>query len=72
MRSSCAFARHWGFTPPACRPYRAHTKGKVERPVRYVRGNLVYGRDFLNDADLDHQTRQWLNRVANVRVHDHP
>jgi len=63
------FARHWGFTARACRPYRAQTKGKVERPVRYVRGNLVYGRAFLNDADLDHQTRHWLDRVANVRVH---
>ena len=38
------FAHHWGFTPRACRPYRAQTKGKVERPVRYVRENLVYGR----------------------------
>jgi transposase len=63
------FARHWGFTPRACRPYRAQTKGKVERPVRYLRGNLIYGRDFLHDADLDHQTRHWLDRVANVRVH---
>ena len=26
------FAHHWGFTPRACRPYRAQTKGKVERP----------------------------------------
>ena len=40
------FAAHWGFTPRACRPYRAQTKGKVERPVRYVRGNFVYGRTF--------------------------
>jgi transposase len=63
------FAHHWGFTPRACRPYRAQTKGKVERPVRYVRGNFVYGRTFLNDADLDHQCRHWLERVANVRLH---
>src|SRR4051794_5758903 len=63
------FARHWGFTPRACRPYRAQTKGKVERPVRYVRGNFVYGRTFLHDADLDHQRALWLERVANVRVH---
>jgi len=26
-----AFARHWGFTPRACAPYRARTKGKDER-----------------------------------------
>lgn len=31
------FAAHWGFRPRACRPYRAQTKGKVERPVRYIR-----------------------------------
>lgn len=63
------FAHHWGFTPRACRPYRAQTKGKVERPVRYLRGNFVYGRAFLHDADLDAQRQQWLDRVANVRLH---
>jgi transposase len=63
------FAHHWGFTPRACRPYRAQTKGKVERPVRYLRGNFVYGRTFLHDADLDAQRQQWLDRVANVRIH---
>jgi transposase len=63
------FAHHWGFTPRACRPYRAQTKGKVERPVRYLRENLVYGRTFLNDADLAHQCVDWLARVANARVH---
>jgi hypothetical protein len=41
----------------------------VERPVRYVRGNFVYGRTFLHDADLDHQRQLWLERVANVRIH---
>ena len=63
------FAHHWSFTPRACRPYRAQTKGKVERPVRYLRDNFVYGRTFANDADLDQQRRQWLDDVANVRVH---
>ena len=63
------FAGHWSFTPRACRPYRAQTKGKVERPVRYLRSNFVYGRTFLDDADLDQQREHWLERVANVRVH---
>ncbi len=63
------FAGHWSFTPRACRPYRAQTKGKVERPVRYLRGNFVYGRTFANDGDLDQQCRQWLDDVANVRRH---
>jgi transposase len=63
------FAGHWGFTPRACRPYRAQTKGKVERPVRYLRSNFVYGRTFAHDADLDQQRLTWLDRIANVRVH---
>lgn len=63
------FAHHWSFTPRACRPYRAQTKGKVERPVRYLRDNFVYGRTFGNDGDLDQQRRQWLDAIANVRVH---
>ena len=63
------FAHHWSFTARACRPYRAQTKGKVERPVRYLRSNFVYGRTFLHDTDLEAQRAQWLDGVANVRVH---
>ena len=63
------FAHHWGFRTRVCRPYRAKTKGKVERPIRYVRENFFYGRKFLNDADLDTQLAYWLERVANVRIH---
>jgi transposase len=63
------FSAHWGFRPRACRPYRAKTKGKVERPIRYVRRSLVYGREFAGDADLNAQAEWWLGRVANVRIH---
>jgi transposase len=35
----------------------------------YLRGDFVYGRTFLHDADLDQQRQVWLDRVANVRVH---
>jgi hypothetical protein len=63
------FAAHWGFRIRACRPYRAQTKGKVERPVHYLRDNFVYGRTFLGDGDLAAQCTHWLDTVANVRVH---
>jgi transposase len=36
-----AFARYWGFTPRACAPYRARTKGKDERGVGYVKKNAI-------------------------------
>jgi transposase len=63
------FAAHWGFQVRACRPYRAQTKGKVERPISYVRRNFVYGREFVGDADLDARLEQWLEHTANVRIH---
>ena len=62
------FAAHWGFRPRACRAYRAQTKGKVERPIRYVRENLVYGRDFVSDAHLADEAARWLEK-ANGRRH---
>ena len=63
------FAAHWDFRIRACRPYRAKTKGKVERPIGYVRESFFYGRHFLNDADLNAQALSWLERTANVRMH---
>src|SRR6202049_4445619 len=42
-RALVDLARHYGFQPRACRPYRAKTKGKVERPFRYVREDFFLG-----------------------------
>jgi transposase len=63
------FAAHWDFRIRACRPYRAKTKGKVERPIGYVRESFFYGRHFLNDPDLNVQALSWLEHTANVRTH---
>ena len=63
------FAHHWGFRIRACRPYRAQTKGKVERPIGYVRTGFFYGRAFIHDEDLNHQARSWIDTTANVRIH---
>ena len=69
------FALYYGFTPRLCRPYRARTKGKIERGVGYVRQNFwvrVAGeveakRLFLPGLNL--RAREWTEGVANVRVH---
>jgi transposase len=63
------FCRHYGVTARVCRPYRAQTKGKVERPIRYLRESFLYGRTFVSDADLNAQVEHWLATVANQRVH---
>jgi transposase len=62
-------ARHYGFQPRACRPYRPKTKGKVERPFRYIREDFFLGGLFRNLDDLNAQLHHWLDTVANPRVH---
>jgi len=68
-RSLLALAQHYGFLPKACRPYRAKTKGKVERPFRYIREDFFLGRAFRDMEDLNRQLADWLGTVANVRLH---
>ena len=64
-----AFARHWGFEPRLCRPYRAQTKGKVESGVKYVKRNFLPGRVFRDLEDFNAQLAAWQAEVADVRVH---
>jgi transposase len=64
-----AFATHYGFRPWACRPGRAQTKGKVERPFHYAATNLLCGRDFRTLEHLNDTTAWWLAHVADVRLH---
>jgi transposase len=64
-----AFARHWGFTPKACAPYRARTKGKDERGVGYVKGNAIAGRSFASWAALEAHLEGWMREIADQRVH---
>jgi transposase len=68
-RSLIALGRHYGFAPRACRPYRAKTKGKVERPFSYIRKDFFLARTFRNLDDLNGQLDDWLATVANVRLH---
>ncbi len=68
-RALLDLARHYGFQPKACRPYRAKTKGKVERPFRYIRQDFFLARSFRDLDDLNRQLRHWLDTVANPRVH---
>ncbi len=70
-------ARHFGFMPRLCRPYRARTKGKVERFNRYLRASFyvplasrLKAVGLPLDADTANaEVRRWLDEVANVRMH---
>lgn len=50
--------------PRACQPYRAKTKGKVERPFRYIRQDFFLARTFRNMDDLNAQFDIWRAEVA--------
>lgn len=70
-------ARHFGFVPRLCRPYRAKTKGKVERFNRYLRysfyipliSRLSPTGLQLDAATANAEVQKWLTEVANSRVH---
>ena len=64
-----ALAAHYGFQPRACRPYRAKTKGKVERPFRYVRQDFFLAGQFDDLEDLNQQFDRWRHEIANRRTH---
>ena len=74
------FAKHYGFLPKLCRPYRAQTKGKVERFNHYLKHSFYFplvtrlaqqGEQALA-ADLgwlNHQVQRWLREEADQRIH---
>jgi len=63
------FARYWGFTPRACQPYRAKTKGKVESGVKYIKRNALAGRRFGSWEALNEWLLTWCVTVADQRIH---
>lgn len=65
-----AFAAFHGFDPKAAPPYRGQTKGKVERPIRYLRDNFwPRVRRIEGLADLNRQVARWVGAVADLRIH---
>jgi transposase len=62
-------ANYYGFTPRACRPYRARTKGKDERMVGYVKHNFfVRYRSFESWTHLNQLAERWLAQEADPRL----
>lgn len=64
-----AFAKYWKFTPKACAPYRARTKGKDENTVKYIKKNAIAGRKFATWEALEEHLLWWMREVSDVRIH---
>lgn len=63
------FAHHYGFAPIACPPYSPWTKGKVERPIDYLREHFWRGYRFRSMAQANEDVLRWLAETANRRIH---
>lgn len=60
------FAKEFGFHPEVCAVGAGNQKGSVESLVKWVKGNFLVGRSFVDDADLSSQNAEWLE-MANRR-----
>lgn len=49
-----------GFRTRLCRPRHPYTKGKVERLVRFVKGNFLAGRSFTDLDALNREAALWI------------
>jgi len=63
------FAGTNGFIPKLCRPYRAKTKGKVERTIGFLKDRFFCGRTFVSVDDMNTQLKSWTEMHANRRIH---
>lgn len=63
------FSALYGFEVKCAQPYRAKTKGKVERAIGFIQTSFLPGRDFTNGLlDGQRQLDEWIAE-ANARVH---
>jgi transposase len=64
------YARSRGFAVRACNVRKAHEKGRIERPIGFVRSRFWLGRRFSDLLDLNTQAAAWRDDFANGRVHE--
>src|SRR5207302_7363698 len=60
---------HYRVQPRACRPYRARTKGKIERPFFYLEEQFLKGRRFASFAHFLQELAAFERDDLDVRVH---
>lgn len=70
-------SKAYGFSIKVCRPYRAKTKGKVERFNHYLKNSFITPLNasfrsqglMLDVASANGKIGAWLDTVANTRIH---
>jgi len=69
QRAYAECAQGYGFLVSPCPPADAAKKGIVESGVKYVKGNFLPLREFVDLDDLNRQARQWVMNEAGRRIH---
>ena len=68
-RSYREVARYYGFKVDPTPPYAPKKKGKVESAVKYVKNNILAGRDGEELTALNGTLWKWLKETAGQRIH---
>src|SRR5690606_3113039 len=63
------YATTAGFRTHACEGYDPESKGKVEAGVKYVKQDCLYGEVFRDQEHVRQYVQDWVESVANVRIH---
>lgn len=63
------YANHYTTVIIPCTPYHPEQKGTVESGIKYLQGNFISGRTFVDAADLKRQLADWMTTYANERIH---
>jgi len=63
------FSHHYNFQPMAAPPYSPWIKGKVERPINFIRERFWRGYTFTTIEKANEDVLTWLNETANQRIH---
>lgn len=65
-----AFETRFGFHFLAHELWHSDRKGKVERPHHFIERNFLIGRSFIDDADLNRQLLEWLEKANRRRLRE--
>jgi transposase len=63
------FSSFYGFKIKVCNVRRGNEKGKVERAIRYIKGNFLNRATYENFMHIKDSLRIWLKETANKRLH---
>ncbi len=67
-QSLTTMAVHYGFEPKVAPPYSPWVKGKIERPMDFIRGSWWHGYEFTNLEQANQDLQEWLAQKSK-RIH---